>query len=96
MSDPRRAKAGAGSDDLTGTSLASLPPAAPDVVHGTAAELESWLRAAAAGRPWWPQPECRVCALDITWCGCDTPNVPLCGSSQAWCVLAAAVGGGST
>lgn len=64
MSDPRRAKAGAGGDDLVGTSPPSLPPA-PDLVHDTAAEVESWLRAVAAGRPWWPQPGCAVCRAGL-------------------------------
>jgi hypothetical protein len=30
-------------------------------VLGTVAEIESWLRAVAAGRPWYPHPECGLC-----------------------------------
>jgi hypothetical protein len=49
---------------LAATSALSVPdPADVDLAHGTTAELESWLRAAAVGRRWYPQPDCPVCRV---------------------------------
>lgn len=65
MNRPRPGEgAGADSDYMTAEGIVAPAPAG-ELLHGTPAELESWLRAVSAGRPWWPQPDCGLCRGEV-------------------------------